>query len=252
MCYGPSTVVAPLLCLTPCRNTGVLERAGAAQRRGSQHGRCYVSLRGGGGGGGVSVKIWFQNRRSKYKKIMKAHQNGQVPPQSPLDESPLSQPNPSGTPGLPDGSPPPSSQSPLGITQGNTYIPPVSGSGVLPPSSQHLPLAPPPTQRDLSPSQHQQQQPPPPQQQQHQQPPPQQGPPPPPQSQQPLPPPPPQHVMSGASPPAPQWDIKPPLSQPGMMPMASQASQMNMNAPFMSQYSWYPSDPSAMNHGLLT
>ena len=171
---------------------------------------------------------------------MKAHQNGQVPPQSPLDESPLSQPNPSGTPGLADGSPPPAAQSPLGITQGNTYIPPVSGAAPLPPSSQHAPLVPPP-QRELSPAQH----PAPPPQQQG-------PPPPPPQSQQALPPPPQQHGMPGASPPAPQWDIKPPLAQSGMMPMASQASQMNMNAPFMSQYSWYPSDPSAMNHGLLT
>lgn len=238
----------------------------------------------------TQVKIWFQNRRSKYKKIMKAHQNGQVPPQSPLDgDTGLLPPNPSDTPGMSDGSPPPAAASPLGLTQGNTYIPPVSGAqtpAIHGSSPQTASVVTGSSQREMSPlhssitssslppthtgTQQQQpllshplhqhsQQP----EQDHQQPSLGQASV---QHHQLGTPPSTLHLApqllglaGGTSPPIQQWDIKPSLCQPPiaapphppsvMMPI----SQGQMAPAFMSQYSWYPSDSGAgINHGLLT
>ncbi|XP_047486804.1 homeotic protein distal-less-like [Penaeus chinensis] len=186
------------------------------------------------------IKIWFQNRRSKYKKLMKAAQSGSGPstpmgapitPGSPLGGSPLEGASPLGQP-LPSSTPqsispaPPTAQSPPS-THPYTSMAPVSAAAHGTSSSSQGPSpsgGPAPSQQQQSGSQQGQQG--------------QSG-----QGHTPssqasavgdhLPPPLPASLPPSASSPglaAHHWDMKPPVS-----------------APYM--YSWYAADAQ---HNLLT
>ena len=172
------------------------------------------------------VKIWFQNRRSKYKKLMKAGQGHGGGMGGPIS-------GPGMGPGSPGGG------SPIGMAgnqtptspHGGQNSPPMRDGGHSPPphhppylpqgSNHHTTPSPAAHHGDMSPAHH-----------------PAAG----------------HHMQHSGSPPIPQWpsQIPPHLQQdikpPPMVPLAPSSQMMG----YPGQYSWYNTDAMNQHQGLLT